>query len=265
MPSITSSQTSSDLPGRGKVAVVSGASSGIGRAAVFALAEAGWSIWAVARRADRLEEVSWETGATARSVDVTDRTAVEALAREVHETAGRVDALLNISGAAFGADAVAEGDVEDWRAMFELNVLGTLNMVQAFLPALRENGRGTVMNLTSTAAEAGYEGGGGYNAAKFGERALTEALRLEEAENGLRVIEIRPGMVRTEEFSKNRLGSEEAAAKVYRGVEEPLTAEDVADVIAYSVNLPHHVNLDHVTLRPVAQAAQYKVIRKDAE
>ena len=147
--------------------------------------------------------------------------------------------------------------------MYEVNVLGTLNTVRAFLPDLRANGRGTVLNLTSTAAEAGYEGGGGYNAAKFAERGLTEALRLEEAEHNVRVIEIRPGMVRTEEFSLNRLGSREAADAVYRGVEQPLTAEDVARVNVLAVTLPHHIALDTVTLRPVAQAAQHKVIRRD--
>ncbi|SIM76447.1 short-chain type oxidoreductase [Mycobacteroides abscessus subsp. abscessus] len=187
-----------------RTAVVTGASSGIGRETARQLRAEGWTVYAAARRAERLEEL-----------------------------------------------------------MYEVNVLGTLNTVRAFLPDLRANGRGTVLNLTSTAAEAGYEGGGGYNAAKFAERGLTEALRLEEAEHNVRVIEIRPGMVRTEEFSLNRLGSREAADAVYRGVEQPLTAEDVARVNVLAVTLPHHIALDTVTLRPVAQAAQHKVIRRD--
>ncbi|WP_129658460.1 SDR family oxidoreductase [Rothia uropygialis] len=246
-----------------KIAVVSGASSGIGRETARQLAEQGWTIYAVARRLERLEELAKETGVIPHSLDVTDREAVEELAERVIEEQGTVDALLNISGAAIGVDPVASGNPGDWKQMFDLNVIGTLNMTQAFLPALRANGQGTVMNLTSTAAEAGYEGGGGYNAAKFGERGMTQALRLEEAENNIRVVEICPGMVRTEEFSVKRLGGSQAAAdNVYTGVKEPLTAGDVARVVTFSVTLPHHINLDQITMRPVAQAAQYKVIRE---
>lgn len=249
----------------GKVAVVTGASSGIGRATAQLMAATGWTVYAVARRAERLQELARQCGVRPVVLDITDRDAVvEQAARILEETGGQLDALVNISGGALGVDAVADADPDGWLSMFNLNVVGTLNMVKAFLPALRANGQGTVLNLTSTAAEAGYEGGAGYNAAKFGERALTETLRLEEAENNVRVIEIRPGMVRTEEFSLNRLGSGEAASKVYAGVEKPLLAEDVAQTVTFAVNIPHHINLDHITLRPVAQAAQYKVIRTGA-
>lgn len=247
----------------GKTAVVTGASSGIGRATVQQLVATGWTVFALARRADRLATLAEETGAIAVPVDTTDIEAVEKAATEILEkTGGKLNALVNIAGGAHGVDKVAEGKNEDWLWMYNVNVLGTLNITKAFMPALRASEEGTVLNLTSTAAEAGYEGGGGYNAAKFGERALTEALRLEEAENNIRVIEIRPGMVHTEEFSKNRLGSDEAAEKVYAGVEKPLLAEDVAQTVVFSLNVPHHINLDHITLRPIAQAAQYKVIRK---
>lgn len=247
----------------GKIAVVTGASSGIGRATAEQLAATGWQVFALARRADRLTELAERTGVSPVVLDITDRAAVSAAATQILEaTGGRLDALVNVSGGAIGADRVADADADGWRAMFELNVLGTLNMVTAFLPALRANGEGTVLNLTSTAAEAGYEGGGGYNASKFGERALTEALRLEEAEHNVRVIEVRPGMVYTEEFSRNRLGSVDAAAKVYAGVDKPLLAEDVAQTLTFALNVPHHINLDHITMRPVAQAAQHKVIRK---
>ncbi|WP_443094637.1 SDR family oxidoreductase [Rothia koreensis] len=246
-----------------KVAVVTGASSGIGRESARQLADEGWTVYAVARRAERLEELAKETGVIPHSLDITDRDAVDDLAERVIEEQGTIDALLNISGAAIGVDSVGDGDPADWESMFRLNVIGTLHVTQAFLPALRSNGHGTVMNLTSTAAEAGYEGGGGYNAAKFGERGMTQALRLEEAENNLRVIEICPGMVRTEEFSVKRLGgTQDAADSVYRGVDEPLTAEDVARVVTFSVTLPHHINLDQITMRPVAQASQFKVIRR---
>lgn len=248
---------------RQPVAVVTGASSGIGRETARQLAEAGWTVYAAARRAERLEELSREAGVVPHPLDVTDAAAVGLLAQRVREEQGTLDALLNISGGALGMDPVAEGDPRDWEQMFRLNVLGTLHMTQALLPLLRENGEGTVLNLTSTAAEAGYEGGGGYNAAKFAERGMTQALRLEEAEHNVRVIEISPGMVKTEEFSAKRLGSAEAAENVYRGVDKPLTAQDVARVAVFSVTLPHHIDLDTITLRPVAQAAQHKVIRRE--
>src|SRR6476661_7750086 len=193
-----------------KSAVVTGASTGIGEATVRALRQEGWTVFAVARRADRLED--------AKTVD--------------------------------------------WAWMYEVNVLGTMKLTRAFLPMLRACGEGTVLNLTSTAGLSAYEGGGGYNAAKFAQHALTGALRLEEAEHNLRVIEVAPGMVQTEEFSLNRLGDAGAAEKVYAGVEKPLTAGDVADVVRFAVTAPHHVNLDQIVIRPVAQASNFKVIRK---
>ncbi|MCD1143654.1 SDR family oxidoreductase [Kocuria sp. LUK] len=246
----------------GRVAVVTGASTGIGEATARALRRDGWTVYAVARRAERLEALARETGAIAAPCDVRSEDEVAALRDQVLEEQGRVDALLNISGGARGTDTVAEARTEDWQWMYDVNVLGTMRMTRAFLPALRENGEGTVLNLTSLAAHRAYEGGGGYNAAKYAERAMTEALRLEEAEHNVRVVEIAPGLVHTPEFSLRRLGGdEEAAAKVYAGVEKPLTAEDVARVCAFAVNLPHHVDLDTVTIKPVAQAAPHKLIR----
>ncbi len=252
----------------GQIALVTGASSGIGRASARLLAATGWTVYVAARRTDRLEELAAEAQDLSGQIiplplDVTDPEAVQQAARWLlAETGGQLQALVNISGGALGLDTVGEGKLEDWQAMYQLNVLGTLNMVKAFLPALRASGAGSILNLTSTAAEAGYEGGGGYNASKFGQRALTEALRLEEAEHGVRVIEIRPGMVATEEFSLKRLGSQQAAEAVYAGVAKPLLAEDVAQTVAFALNLPHHINIDHLTVRPLAQAAQYKVIRE---
>ncbi|WP_309126000.1 SDR family oxidoreductase [Kocuria sp.] len=246
----------------GKVAVVTGASTGIGEATARELRRSGWTVYAVARRAERLEALAEQTGAIPAPCDVTSDAEVEALRDQVLEEQGRVDALLNISGGARGTDRVAEARTEDWAWMYEVNVLGTLRMTRAFLPALRENGEGTVLNLTSLAAHRAYEGGAGYNAAKFAQRAMTEALRLEEAEHNVRVVEIAPGLVHTPEFSLNRLGGDRAAAEqVYAGVEKPLTAEDVAGVCAFAVNLPHHVDLDTVTIKPVAQAAPHKIVR----
>jgi NADP-dependent 3-hydroxy acid dehydrogenase YdfG len=246
----------------GRVAVVTGASTGIGEATARELRRSGWTVYAVARRAERLEALARETGAVPAPCDITSDADVEALRDQVLEEQGRVDALLNISGGARGTDRVAEASTEDWEWMYQVNVLGTMRLTRAFLPALRANGEGTVLNLTSLAAHRAYEGGGGYNAAKFAERAMTEALRLEEAEHNVRVVEIAPGLVHTPEFSLNRLGGDqEAAEKVYAGVDKPLTSQDVAQVCAFAVNLPHHVDLDTVTIKPVAQAAPHKLIR----
>ena len=248
---------------RTKAAVVTGASTGIGEATVRALRAEGWTVFAVARRADRLAALAEATGATAVPADIADDDDVERLLAEVTK-AGGIDTLINIAGGARGADRIADAKTEDWEWMFDVNVLGTMKLTRAFLPMLRANGEGTVLNLTSTAGLSAYEGGAGYNAAKFAQHAMTGALRLEEVENNVRVIEVAPGLVHTEEFALNRLGDREAAGKVYQGVEKPLTADDVADVVRYAVTAPHHVNLDQIVIRPVAQAATHKLIRKQA-
>lgn len=244
-----------------KAALVTGASSGIGEATVRALRADGWTVFAVARRAERLAALESGTGAVAIPADIAEDDDVSRLLAQV-TAAGGVDTLINIAGGARGADKVGDASTEDWEWMYRVNVLGTMKLTRAFLPMLRANGNGTVLNLTSTAGLDAYEGGGGYNAAKFAQHAMTNALRLEEAENNVRVIEVAPGLVQTEEFALNRLGNAQAAEKVYQGVAEPLTAEDVADVVRYAVTAPHHVNLDQIVVRPVAQAANYKLIRK---
>ncbi|MDO5619418.1 SDR family oxidoreductase [Kocuria sp.] len=261
LPHTAETSTSND-DDRSPVAVVTGASTGIGEATARKLRADGWIVYAVARRADRLDALAQEIGVVPVATDLTDQQQVEALRDRVLQEQGTVDALVNISGGARGTDPVGDAKDDDWEFMFQVNVMGTMRVVRAFLPALRANGEGTILNLTSTAAEHAYEGGSGYNAAKSGERALTQALRLEEAEHNIRVIEVAPGMVHTPEFSLMRLGDQSKADKVYAGVEKPLTSQDVAGVCAYALNLPHHVNLDLITMRPVAQAAQHKVIRK---
>ncbi|WP_125612499.1 SDR family oxidoreductase [Specibacter cremeus] len=255
---------SSTTPVPAKRAVVTGASTGIGDATVRALAATGWTVYAVARRADRLAALAAETGALAVPADITNDDDVAALVAAV-TAGGGIDTLVNISGGARGVDPVAEADADDWDWMYRVNVLGTMKLTKAFLPMLRAGRNGTVLNLTSFAALVSYEGGAGYNAAKAAQRAMTQALRLEEVGNNLRVIEVLPGLVRTEEFSLHRLGGDRASADaVYSGVAEPLTAADVADIIAYAVNAPHHVNLDEIVVRPVAQAAAHKIIRASA-
>jgi len=243
-----------------RIALVTGASTGIGEATARRLSAEGWKVYAVARRADRLEALAQETGVVPLTADISEDADVARLVETVTADGG-IDTLINVAGGARGADRVADADIDDWEWMYRVNVLGTLKLTKAFLPLLRAHGRGTVLNVTSTAGHVAYEGGAGYNAAKFGQAALNDALRLEEAEHNVRVIEIAPGLVQTEEFALRRLGDAEAAAKVYAGVEEPLVAEDVADVITYAVQAPHHVNLAHVTIRPVAQPAAHKLLR----
>jgi NADP-dependent 3-hydroxy acid dehydrogenase YdfG len=249
-----------------RTAVISGASSGIGAATARQLAAAGYRVVLTARRRDRIDALAAElTGAghqaLARTLDVTDRAAVDAFAAELD----RCDVLINNAGGALGADPVATSDPAEWRRMYEVNVLGVLHLTQALLPALIESpsGEGTVLVVSSTAGHAAYEGGGGYVAAKHGAHVLAETLRLELCGKPVRVIEIAPGMVRTDEFALTRFhGDTEKAAKVYEGVEEPLTAEDVADTITWAVTRPPHVNVDLLVVRPRAQASNSKVHRE---
>ena len=171
--------------------------------------------------------------------------------------------LVNNAGGALGIETVADADPADWREMYEANVLGTLNVTQALLPRLIASGDGTIVVLSSTAAFISYEGGAGYAVAKHGEHAIAATLRLELCGEPVRVIEIAPGMVRTEEFSLNRFRGDAAkAAAVYAGVREPLTAQDIADTITWAVTRPAHVNVDLLVIRPRAQAAQHKVCRE---
>ncbi|MCK8681158.1 MULTISPECIES: SDR family NAD(P)-dependent oxidoreductase [Streptomyces] len=246
------------------VAVVTGASSGIGAATARQLAEAGHRVVLTARRKDRIEALAAELTAAghqaaAHPLDVTDRAAVDAFAAGLD----RCDVLVNNAGGALGADPVATGDPADWRQMYEVNVIGTLNLTQALLPALTASGAGTVVVVSSTAGHAAYEGGAGYVAAKNGARVLAETLRLEIVGTPVRVVEVAPGMVKTEEFATTRFrGDTEKAAKVYEGVAEPLTADDVADTIAWAVTRPPHVNIDLLVVRPRAQASNSKVHRE---
>lgn len=244
-------------------AVVTGASSGIGAATARGLAEEGYDVVLVARRADRIEALAEELAkegrsARAHALDVTDRAAVDAFA----DSLASCEVLVNNAGGAIGTEPVATGDPADWRAMYEVNVIGVLNMTQALLPKLVASGDGTVLVVSSVAGHVAYEGGGGYVAAKHGAHTLAATLRLELCGEPVRVLEVAPGMVRTEEFSLNRMrGNADAADAVYAGVPDPLTAEDVADTIVWAVTRPPHVNIDLLVVRPRAQAAQHKVHR----
>ncbi|QHC20339.1 SDR family oxidoreductase [Streptomyces sp. GS7] len=245
-----------------RTAVVTGASSGIGAATARALAAAGYRVVLTARRKDRIEALAAELPhAEAYALDVTDRAAVDAFAHSLDRFPS-IDVLVNNAGGALGAEPVATGDPADWRAMYEVNVLGVLHMTQALLPALTASGEGTVVVLSSTAGHGTYEGGGGYVAAKHGAHVIAETLRLELCGQPVRVIEVAPGMVKTEEFASTRFRGDNAkAAKVYEGVAEPLSAEDVADTVAWAITRPPHVNIDLLVVRPRAQASNTKVHR----
>lgn len=241
---------------------MTGASSGIGAATTRRLRSEGWEVVAVARRVDRLDRLAAETGAVPLVADVTSDNDVARVVSQVTADGGPVHAIVNNAGGALGLDPVAEADVDRWRAMYEVNVLGALRMTRALLPALRASGRGDVLVLTSTAAHGTYPGGAGYVAAKHAERVLAETLRVELVGEPVRVIQVAPGMVRTEEFSLVRFdGDRERADAVYEGVAEPLTADDVADAVVWTLTRPHHVNVDLLVVRPRAQASNTVVAR----
>lgn len=240
-------------------AVVTGASTGIGEATVRLLRAHGWQVVALARRADRLQALAEETGCEWASIDLRDEDAVRALAARLQES-GPIDALVNNAGGALGAESVADADPDKWWAMFDRNVMTALHATRAFLAAMRERG-GDLVFLTSTAAHDTYPGGGGYVAAKHAERIIANTLRQELVGEPVRVMELAPGMVKTEEFALNRLGNTEAAAKVYEGVAEPLVAEDVAEAIVWMLERPRHVNIDSMIIRPRAQATNTLIAR----
>jgi NADP-dependent 3-hydroxy acid dehydrogenase YdfG len=237
---------------------VTGASSGIGAATAARLAAEGFDVVLGARRLERLTSLAESIGGRALPLDVTDPSSVDGFAAALD----RVDVLVNNAGGAFDASPVEDADLDSWARTYDVNVLGTVRVTKALLPALRASGAGDVVFVGSTAGLISYEGGASYTAAKHGVHTLAETLRLELNGEPVRVIEIAPGMVRTEEFTAKRLGSAEAAEAVYHGVREPLVAEDIADCIAWVVTRPHHVNIDLMVVRPLAQAAQHKVARE---
>jgi len=240
-------------------AVVTGASSGIGAATARRLVAEGFDVVAAARRLDRLEALAAEIGCRAVRLDVTDLAAVRAFAADL----GGCRVLVNNAGGAHGLDPVETADDADWQQMYDVNVLGTMRVTRALLPAIVGSGDGVIVNVTSTAAYGVYEGGAGYTAAKHAERAVSETLRLELFGKPVRVTEVAPGLVKTDEFSLVRFAGDAARAEaVYAGVPGVLTADDIADCIAWVVTRPWHVNIDTMVVRPRAQAATHKLYRE---
>jgi NADP-dependent 3-hydroxy acid dehydrogenase YdfG len=239
-----------------RTAVVTGASSGIGAATAHRLAAEGFSVVVGARRVERLANVADAVGGRHLALDVTDPASVDAFCAAV----GPCHVLVNNAGGALGLRPVADADDDEWRTMYDANVLGTMRMTRGLLPALVASGAGHIVNVGSIAGFQPYPGGAGYNAAKHAVRAVTQVLRQELLGEPVRVTEVDPGMVETE-FSLVRFGGDEdRAARVYEGV-EPLTADDVADAIAWAVTRPAHVNIDQITLMPTQQASATQVHR----
>ena len=244
---------------RRRTAIVTGASSGIGEATARRLAADGWAVVMGARRLERLEAIAIETGARALPLDVTDPESVAAFCEAVEEC----DVLVNNAGGAFGLDSIADASDDRWQRMFEVNVMGTMRMTRALLPKLLAGGNGHVVVIGSIASTDTYIGGGGYNAAKFGVRAFREVLRKEMLGQPLRVTQIDPALVETE-FSVVRLhGDEAAAARVYEGL-TPLTADDIADCVAWAVSRPPHVNIDEIKVLARDQSTATTVYRRSS-
>lgn len=244
------------MNGNGRTALVTGASSGIGEATVRSLAAEGFDVVAAARRLERCEEVAREVGGRALRLDVSDPESVAELAAGLPE----VSVIVNNAGGALGLEPVAEADEDYWREMYETNVMGVMRVTKALLPALERSGDGFVVVVGSVAGVEIYPGGGGYTAAKHAANAVARTLRLELLGKPIRVSEVAPGMVETE-FSLVRFeGDRERAEKVYEGT-TPLSAEDVADAIAYVVTRPPHVDVDYLSIKPTRQATARDVHR----
>ncbi len=244
-----------------KLAVVTGASSGIGAATSKLLANNGYTVIAGARRLDRLEALAKsDSNIETHQLDVTDQISVDNFVKAVADR--EVDLLVNNAGGAFDSSSVLDSDPEVWAKSYEVNVIGSVRMTKALAPSMIKAGKGHIVIISSTAGHVAYENGGSYVAAKFAERSLANTLRLELNGTPIRVTEIAPGMVKTDEFALVRNSGDSAkAAKVYEGVESPLTAEDIAESIYWSASVPAHVNIDSIVIRPVAQAANHKVFR----
>lgn len=241
-----------------RIAVVTGASSGIGAATARLLAQQGFHVFCAARRTDRIEALAAKIGGTPVTCDVADPAQVDALAAAV---GGRCHLLVNNAGGALGQEPHEVADLEKWDRMWQANVMGAARVTQALLPAI-EAAEGTVVFITSTAAEAAYEGAGGYCGVKSAERMMANSLRLELCGRPVRVVEIVPGMVHTDEFSLTRFDGDQARADaVYAGVPSPLVAEDIAECVRWCAELPAHVVIERLVVRPRAQAANHKVVR----
>ena len=242
------------------VAVVTGASSGIGAATAIALGRQGYRIVVGARRVDRLKRVAGEDG-VAMHLDVTDPQSVKEFVREIAKRFGRVDVLVNNAGGALGQESIEESVDDDWIRMWQTNVFGLMVMTRECLPLLRKAKAGHIVNIGSVAGFEEYAGGAGYTSVKHAVRAISRTLRIELNGEPIRVTEVEPGMTETEFALVRFHGDRKRAKSIYEGV-KPLTAEDIADCVLFAVTRPAHVDIDEIVVRPVAQATTWKIARK---
>lgn len=260
------SQTAQTVTQDAKRVVITGASSGIGAETARVLAADGWHVVLLARREEKLkalaEEIESAGGVSSYQLcDITDEDSTDIAVKKIIDH-GPVKALVNCAGGAIGKDPVATANLDDWRGMYELNVIGTLRITQKLLPTLKES-EGTVLIISSTAGIEPYEGGAGYCASKFAERVMARVLRLEQIGEPVRIIDVSPGMVKTEEFSLKRFGGDASkASSVYDGVPDPLSAADVAESVRWAIDLPDTVDVDSLVIRPRAEGSYTKVFRK---
>ncbi|MBS1882853.1 MAG: SDR family NAD(P)-dependent oxidoreductase [Actinobacteria bacterium] len=245
---------------RRPVAVITGASSGIGAAVAERLAAAGYRVVLGARRVERVRELAAQLGGDAHRLDVRSTESVEAFVAAA-AASGPVEVLVNNAGLALGADRIEAIDLEDVRVMFETNVLGLLAVTRGLLSALRRAGHAHVVNVGSIAGAEVYPGGAGYAGTKHAVRAITRILRLELNGEPIRITEIAPGMVDTEFSAVRFKGDADAVAAVYRGL-DPLLPEDVAELVAFAVERPPHVDVDLLEVRPLAQASATVAARR---
>jgi NADP-dependent 3-hydroxy acid dehydrogenase YdfG len=251
----------------GKWVLITGASSGFGAAAAAAFGALRCHLLLGARRLERLEAAAAaarQAGAPqalVHGLDVTKTASVEEFVQWARSKTSAVDVLINNAGGAHGLEPVASGRDEDWEAMLQTNVLGLLRVTRAVLPMMPKDAGSSILNIGSVAGRFAYEGGAAYCAAKAGELKITQVLRLELSGTGIRIGSIDPGMARTEFGLVRFKGDQARAEKVYEGV-HPLVAEDVAEALVWAATRPPHVNIDEMVMKPVDQAATFKVFRR---
>ena len=248
------------------IAIITGATAGIGRATAITLARNNYDVVITGRRADKLESVEEEirskTDADVLSLnfDIRDAGAVSQACEKLTGKWAEVDVLVNNAGLAAGLSSIQEGSLEDWEQMIDTNIKGLLYITRLITPGMVNRKKGHIINLGSIAGKEAYEMGNVYNATKFAVDGLTQAMRIDLVEHGIKVTAINPGAVETE-FSLVRFKwDEKEATRVYEGF-TPLYAEDIADAVLFVVTRPHHVNIDDLIIMPTSQARSRKIIR----
>ena len=248
-----------------KIALITGATSGIGKATAIKLAQNGYNLIVCGRRAEKLEELKNELSKTVKIYslvfDVRNRQEVELQINSLPAEWKSIDILVNNAGNAHGLSTIQNGDIDDWDAMIDANVKGLLYVSRAIIPQMVERGKGHIVNLSSVAGKQTYANGAVYCASKKAVEAMSEGMRLDLTQHGIKITNIAPGAVETE-FSEVRFkGDKEKAQKVYEGY-EPLLPEDVADLIFYAINAPNRVTIADVTIYSKSQSAPTMIYKK---